>query len=208
EGGGGGGGGRVRRGGGGGGWRGGSGALYGPRPGGDRHEPAELRAENSLRHLYRQHAGEGVGRSHQSRVHAAIFFRLQRRTRAEGRRHVRAAHAGRRGQCAGQGDGVGSATKTVGDLARRTERGDAQAARGSPHLRGRGAGRRRAPHHDGGAPVGRARRNPVRRPPGLASHPVEPQEPAGDRQAAHGQGRAAEGNAGGSQTRGFVAWVE
>ncbi len=52
-------------------------------------------------------------------------------------------------------------------------------------------------HHDRSTPMGRARRDPLWRPPRLAVAVVEPQEPVGDRQADRGRHEegAAEGDA-------------
>ncbi len=62
-------------------------------------------------------------------------------------------------------------------------------------------GGKRQAHDDGGPPMGRPRRHPRRRAPGLAVDPVEPQERAGDRQADRDQREdgTAQGDAGGGQ---------
>ena len=127
----------------------------------------------------------------------AILLRPHGRDRAEGRGQLHPAHAGWTDRRAGQGDRMGSAAPPRRDLVRRMDRGDAQAARMPGDLPDRRARRGRAPDHERGAPVGRARRDSGRRSHGLAADPVEPQEPVGDRQADRRQGRAAEGDAGG-----------
>ena len=63
---------------------------------GHRNEHRPVQADDGLHHLHRLDAGEGVGGADIGRIFPEVFFRQFGRGRAEGRRRLHRAHAGRR----------------------------------------------------------------------------------------------------------------
>src|SRR5216684_2485975 len=163
------------------------------------NEHRRFQTDDGLHHLYRVDTGAGVGSADLGRIHPEIFFRQCGRGRAESRRRVYRAHAGRRAAYLRRGDRMRSSSQAHRHLQRQLAGADRKTRADPRQLRDRTGRRCRPAHHDRVTRPAAQRRYPLRRPPGLARNPVEPEEPIGNRSAAGYQDGPAAAHAGGTE---------